>query len=329
MFHKIVSILGTMPRARASLIAALAALVLWAYWPTFGAMSRKWLHDPQYSHGYLVPVFAVVLLCLRRPTLSVGQLSGSWWGLVLVTVGVLLRLVAVYTYLDWLDAASLVPCLAGLFVLLGGVNALRWSWPAIAFLLFMIPLPYRVETALSHPLQRIATQGSAYLMQTLGLPALAEGNIIVLDRGRIGVVEACNGLSMLYLFFAVATAVAMVLKRPYLDKAVILLSAAPIAVMANILRISATGIAIEWVSPEAAQAFYHDWAGWLMMPVALGLLGLELRLLSWILVPPSQTRTPAVSVPGPAGATSQPPASRKSRKEQRRPVFTPPPAHSR
>jgi exosortase len=328
MFLKLASLPGTLRPARAGLLLALSALVLWAYWPTLGAMSHKWLHDPQYSHGYLVPVFAAVLLWLRRSQMPVGQPSRPWWGLALVTVGLLLRLGATYAYLDWLDAASLLPCLAGFVVLLGGWGALRWSWPAIAFLLFMIPLPYRVETALSHPLQRLATQTSTYLMQTLGLSAVAEGNIIVLDRGRIGVVEACNGLSMLLLFFALATAVAMVLKRPYLDKAIILLSAVPIAVFVNALRITATGLATDWASPEAARAIFHDWAGWLMMPVALGLLWLELRLLSRILVASDHTGASAVSVPGPIGI-SPPTENKTSQKSPRRPVLNPPPARGR
>jgi exosortase len=309
-----------LPAARTGLFIALSALVLWAYWPTLVTMSGKWLHDPQYSHGYLVPAFAVALLWLRRSQMPTGQATGSWWGLALILTGVLMRLVAIYIYFDWLDAASLLPCLAGLFLLIGGGGALRWSWPAIAFLLFMIPLPHRVETTLSHPLQRLATQGSTYVMQTLGLPAVSEGNTILLDRGRIGVVEACSGLSMLLLFFALATALVMVIKRPALDKAVILLSAVPIAVIVNVLRISVTGMATEWANPEVAQTLFHDWAGWLMMPVALGLLWGEIKLLGWFLVAPSQGATPAVNVPAPPGAARLAPQSKKPRKEQRPPA---------
>src|SRR5690606_18419528 len=104
-------------------------------------------------------------------------------------------------YVEWAEAAALVLTLAGLFALLGGRPALGWAWPALLFLLFMIPLPFRVEHALSHPLQRAATLGSTFVLQTVGLPALAEGNVIVLESGRIGVVEACSGLSMLLIFF--------------------------------------------------------------------------------------------------------------------------------
>lgn len=292
---------------RTGILTALGGLVLWAYWPTLGVLGHKWLHDPQYSHGYLVPGFAVLLLWLRRSHLAGVHLRPSWWGVPLLLGGVLLRLAGAYLYFDWLDAVSLVPSLAGLFVLLGGWPALRWSWPALAFLLFMIPLPFRIETALAHPLQRIATKVSTYVMQTLGLPALAEGNTILLNRGRIGIVEACNGLSMMMVFFAISTAVALLINRPLLDKVVIVASAAPIAVIANVARIAATGAAHEFLSPEAANAIFHDWAGWLMMPLALGLLWLELWILSRLLAEPAKSDPMALgllksAVPDPATA---------------------------
>src|SRR5207253_599308 len=95
----------------------------------------------------------------------------------------------------------------------GGWRALHWARPSLAFLLFMIPLPYRVEVALAQPLQRVATVSSTYVLQTLGFMSFSEGNVIRLGETRIGVVEACSGLSMLLIFFALATAVCLVVKR--------------------------------------------------------------------------------------------------------------------
>jgi exosortase len=300
MAVKVGLLLRSVPPALAATLLALGGICLWSYWPTLEAMGHKWLHDPQYSHGYLVPVFAVVLLWLRRSQMPAARASPCWWGVALVAVGFLVRFAGVYVYLDWLDAASLVPCLAGFVVLVGGWPALRWAWPALTFLLFMIPLPYRVETALSHPLQRIATQGSTYVMQTLGIPALAEGNTILVNSGRIGVVEACNGLAMMLSFFALAVGMTMVIRRPWLDKAVILVSAAPAAVIVNVWRITVTGLAQEWGNPHLAEAFFHDWAGYLMPVVALALLWGELWLLSRILVPRKQAAPASGILPKPA-----------------------------
>lgn len=285
-------------------LAALVAACAWAYWPTLAAMASRWLHEPQYAHGYLVPLFSLFLLWRRRKLLAGARPQLNWWGLPLILFGCILRIAAAYLYFDWLDAASLAPCLLGVALLLGGRPALRWSWPAIAFLFFMIPLPFRVETAFGSRLQSIATSASTYALQTLGLPAMAEGNIIVLTHGRIGVAEACSGLSMLTTFFALATAVALFINGTWIDKTVVILSAAPIAVVANVARITVTALAQEWISPAAAHYLFHDLAGWLMMPLALVILWAELRLVSFLLVKPSAT-----SPVGIAGAVPFPPAS--------------------
>jgi exosortase len=195
------------------------------------------------------------------------------------------RLVSAHYYLPWLEAASLVLMLLGIAVLCGGRPLLRWAAPSIAFLLFMIPLPYRVETAMSHPLQRASTLASTFLLQMIGLPALAEGNVIVLNDVRIGVEVACSGLTMMMSFFALSSALALIIKRPVVDRIVILLSAAPIALAANVIRITITGILHETAGSELADKVFHDWAGWLMMPIALGLLLLVLKTLSCLFVP--------------------------------------------
>jgi exosortase len=203
---------------------------------------------------------------------------------VLLT-GLAVRFAGTYVTLDWLTAASLLPCLAGLLLLVGGRPALRWGWPAVAFLLFMVPLPYRLEIALAHPLQHAATWASTYALQTVGLAAFAEGNIIRLGEVRIGVVEACSGLSMLVIFFALCTAVVLVAPLPPVDKGLIVLSAIPIALAANVARITVTGVLHKTAGGDWANLVFHDLSGWLMMPLALALLWLEVRLLRWVLPP--------------------------------------------
>jgi exosortase len=300
-----------------ALVAGLAVLVLWSYWPTLAVLAQRWAHDPQYSHGYLVPLFALVLLW-RRATWRAGSVSdrsepigdrgaarvddGSardhgrlqpgWIGVPLLALAFGLRLLADYLYFDWLEAASLIVALLGLFGIWGGRAALRWSWPAVAFLLFMIPLPYALEVSLAYPLRTIATHVSTYILQTLGMPAVAQGHTIILGDVRLGVAEACSGLSMLVIFIALSTAVAVLVKRPFLDQLVIAASAIPVALVANIARITVTGLMHIYAGRELADLVFHDLAGWLMMPFALGLLWLELWLLGRLFVEDEAPRGP-------------------------------------
>jgi exosortase len=277
-------------------LVALTVGLIWAYWTGLGEVAERWATDPQYSHGYLVVVFALVLLWLRRERLARVTARPSWWGVPLLAAGTLLHLAGARLYLDWIDLASLIPSLAGLTLALGGWGVLRWAWPSIAFLGFMLPLPYRLEVAMAYPLQRLATLGSTYLLQTLGLPAVAEGNIIIMDEVRIGVVEACSGLGMVVTFFALTTAYALLLKRRVADKVFIVLSALPIALFANLIRITATGVLHATVGTEIADLVFHDLAGWLMMPLALGLLWGETWMLSRLLLEPGPKLGPELAI---------------------------------
>jgi len=261
-------------------IVAIAITLVWGYWTTFVQLAAKWGSDPSYSHGYLVPLFAVGLLWMRRSELDTTKIGTNWWGLVLLSAGVALRIVGVHYYFDWFDAVSLIPVIAGICLLLGGSTFLVWTLPAIAFLFFMIPLPFQAEIALQTPLRHIGTVASVYIMQTIGLPALAEGNIIVIGDTRLGVAEACSGLRMLMIFFALTTAVALVSQRPLWERILIVVSAVPIALTTNIIRIAVTGCLYSLNYSKLAELVFHDLAGWLMMPFALVLLWFEFWILS-------------------------------------------------
>jgi exosortase len=275
--------------------AVLPALVAWAYWTTLVDIAERWATDPQYSHGFLVPLIAGYLLWSSRSQMESGDVRGCWWGVSLVAFGAGIRLAGHAFYLPWLDAGSLLVVLAGLAMTLGGRRALRWAAPAILFLAFMIPLPYRFQTALGGTLQRAATQASTYVLQTAGIPAVAEGNVILLSEIRVGVVEACSGLTMLVTFFALATALAILVPRSWLEKAIIIASAIPIAILANVVRIAVTGALYEANQDELAQSMFHTLAGWLMMPLGLLLLLAELAVLGRLIAPVGAAATNRVA----------------------------------
>jgi exosortase len=231
-----------------------------------------------------VPLFSVYLLWARRDRARDVRVGAHGFGLILIALGTLIALAGSIFFVEWLRLIALLFWLAGLVVLVGGWPAWRWCWPSVLFLFFMIPLPYQVENALGGPLQRVATLSSTFALQMMGLPAVAEGNVILMNEARIGVVEACNGLGMLFMFAAFSAGVAILIDRPLIDKVLILLGAIPTAVLANVLRITVTGLLHETVGGQVADYVYHDLAGWLMMPIALGLLGIELWLLSKLFV---------------------------------------------
>lgn len=269
---------------RTAMAATICGSLTWAYWPTLVEMAGRWEHEPQYSHGYLVPCFSLAVLWCSRKVLRENATNGSIWGFATLLAAVTMRLVGVEFYYAWLDPLSLIPAIAGIFVLFGGWRTLRIAYPALCYLIFMIPLPYRLSIELAGPLQRVATEASTFALQVLGQPAVAEGNVILLNEYELGVVEACSGLRMLMVFFAIATAVAMFLRKPLWERTLVVASAVPIALIANILRITVTGILYETAGKEIAEEVFHDLAGWLMMPLALAMLAVELLILHRVLI---------------------------------------------
>jgi exosortase len=277
-----------------------AAGLFWGYWPTLTTLAERWARDPQYSHGFLVPLFAGALLWARRGLLARAAWQPHLLGLPLLASGLGLHLLAAALDVEAVDAFSLLPVLAGLVLLIGGEALLLWAWPAIAFLAFMLPLPFFIEVSLAQPLRRVATQISTYVLQTLGCPALAEGNVIHIGAARLGVAEACSGLGMLMTFFALATAAALLVRAPLLNRLLLVASAVPIAVFANVARITATGLAYHsgGARSPAARAIMHDLAGWLMMPLAFGLLYLVICFLSHLFIEEPECRPLPLTLTG-------------------------------
>jgi exosortase len=273
-------------------LAFLIGCVIWAMWSVLAEMAlRHWAVDPTYSHGYLVPMVALLILWMRRDGLPTALDRPAWWGLGLLVLGMAMQFVGAFYYVRWLSGAALLAYLGGIAALLGGAAGLRWAAPAIAFLVFMIPLPYRVDVLMRAPLQKISSRASGTALELLGVPVVVQGNVIALDDVELGVIDACSGLKMFIVFFCLATAFAILAPRRNLaERLLILLSAAPIAIFCNVARITATGLMHELGNARWADLVFHDLAGWLMMPLALALLWCELRLLSALFVEPEAPR---------------------------------------
>lgn len=258
----------------ASTMTVLGIAFLWAYWPTLAKLVAVWNREPDYSHGFLVAPLAVFFLWVRKDRFpgTVGKLA--WAGLLVIGLSIAVRALAAYIYLDALDGWSIMLWLAGVAWFYGGWRLARWAMPSIAFLFFLVPLPFRVETSLSYPLQRVATRLSCWILQCFGLPALAEGNTVLLGDIHLEVEQACSGLRIFVGVFALAFALLILLRRTWWEKAIVLLSVVPVALVANASRIVATGLFYRWMSGEGAQHFAHDFAGWVMIPYAFALLAL-------------------------------------------------------
>ena len=268
-----------------SILLALVGLLIYVYGNSLDSRGAMQFWDnPKYSHGWLVPVFTAILLWLRYEPFGPVTIGARWAGVALLAAGLGLRCLTTYYPSHVLEMDSFVPAVMGVFLLVGGWKTIRWAGPAIAFLIFMFPLPGFLDSRLLGPLQKVATLSSTYLLQTMGIPSYSEGNRIVIGEVELGVVEACSGLRMLTIFAALAVAITLVTERPLWERVVIILSAVPIALASNIIRITVTALLYLTVGPDLVERVFHDLDGLFMVPLALGLLYIEFQILSNLVI---------------------------------------------
>mgnify|MGYP006283722915 CR=1 FL=1 len=268
-------------------VLVLVALTVWSYWPTLVGLFNAWGSNEDYSAGLLVPLVALVFLWRDRKGLKTCIVGPSWrLGLPLLILAQAFRMHGYFAYRFSAERYSIVLTVAALVVLLAGGQMLRRVAHILLFLFLMFPLPGTVHNLVSDPLQRLATAGSAFLLQAFGVRLTLEGNVITLGDGiPVTVAEACSGLRMLTAFIIVAAFIAYMVKRPRWYKAVLLASGIPVAVACNIIRIVLTGMLILFAGVEIGHKFFHDFAGLVMMPVAVTIMFGEIWLLDTIFEP--------------------------------------------
>ena len=248
------------------------AVLLYAYWPTIVWITDAWRTEPDYSHGFLVVPLACLILYHRSESFPGFGRRTSNWGLSLIALAILMRLVGRMAYADFMDGWSLIPLLAGTVWYLWGFAAMKWSLPAIGFLLFMIPMPYQAETMLSWKLQGVATQLSTSMLRVFGQPAVSEGHVVWVYGEQLLIEQACSGLRIFIGVGALAYFWAAVADRSWIDRVVILASAIPLAIVANSIRITAIGLLYIWFKDTNTRHQIHDLTGYAMIPLAFCML---------------------------------------------------------
>ena len=170
--------------------------------------------------------------------------------------------------------------LAGLCAILAGLDVLKRYWFAFFFLVFMVPLPVALYSMIANPLQLMVSQMASAMLNVLNIPALCEGNLITLPGdNQLFVAEACSGMRQLTGFLALTTAWAYLSARPGWHRCLLIASSIPIAMTANIVRVTLTGVVSHVFDPKYASGAFHTVEGLAMM--GLGLL--MLSTFSWVL----------------------------------------------
>ncbi|MCK4872273.1 MAG: exosortase/archaeosortase family protein [Phycisphaerales bacterium] len=257
---------------RVSLLIGLLLLLGISQFRVLGELAYVWLNDPDAGHGLLVPWLALYLVWQARGKLRAGVGSPSSLGLAVLVVALAARAAGIWWWFPYFDRLSIVLALWGLILTMFGMRTALATLMPIAFLLTAIPLPGRFQTTLAGPLQEFATRATEYLLVATGVPLTRAGNVIVVQDYQIAVAEACNGLRMLLAYAMICIFFAMVIRRAWWERVLMLLVILPVALAANVIRIYATALIVIFVDEDAAGVFFHDIAGYIMMPLSVFML---------------------------------------------------------
>jgi exosortase len=243
------------------LVALLLAPLVPLYTYVVTNLVRQWWHDPDYSHGFFVPLLALWILWQRRGKLQETSLAPSWWGVVVTIAAMGLLVVGTLGAEIYVSRVSLLILAAGLVIYFYGWNHFRIAFFAWLVLFLMIPLPSIVANRIVLPLQFLSSSLAAGFMDLCKIPVYRQGNIIYLPSITLEVATACSGIRSLMAMVTLAVAYGYLLEQNAWKRAVLVISAVPIAVLANGVRIMASGILGQYWGREKAEGFFHLFSG--------------------------------------------------------------------
>lgn len=240
----------------------------------------RWWQREDYNYCYLIPFVVLYLLWEKREALRRTPSEPSWMGFLPLVFGLLLF------WLGELGGEYYTMYLSSWFVLLGlcwmhlGWQKLKVIIFPIGFILTMFPPPNFIYFNLSLQLKLISSKLGVWTLQALGKSAYREGNVIDLGFTQLQVVDACNGLRYLFPLIVLAILVAYFYKSAWWKKTMVVLSAIPISIFVNGLRIASVGLLYPIWGPQMAEGFFHDFSGWAIFMISFGFLYLEMFLMN-------------------------------------------------
>jgi exosortase len=232
-------------------------------------LASDWWNDPNYSHGFLVPVAFFWMVWQKREELGNAPRVPQTWGLGVVILGLLQLIAGTWGAENFVAHSSMLVVLTGMTLFLFGVPVMRLILFPVAWLVFMIPLPSIIFYSVTFPLQLVASRLAGGILDLLRVPNVIEGNVIYLANFTAGVVEACSGIRSLISLLAFAVLAGHFLSMKTWARWALAISAIPIALGVNSMRVAITGLLGNYLGSEWAEGFFHTFSGWLLFVGAL------------------------------------------------------------
>jgi len=274
--------LRSAPELPWSTLAWFGALLILCYAPVLRLLISQWYNDADMGHGFFVPLVVGWIVWRQRDELMAVRPQPNYWGLLLVVWGMVQMLLGALGAELFLARTAFIISIVGAVLLLGGTKVLRMLAFPLFLLLFMIPIPAIIYSQITLRFQIMASTIASTALNAIGVPVLQTGNVLELANGmNLNVAEACSGIRSLLSLSFLSLVYAYLFDSKVWMRFVLLLAALPIAIAANALRVTITGI-IAARKPEYAEGALHMFEGWVLFVVALLLLVAFHRLVNLI-----------------------------------------------
>ena len=237
----------------------IAALALYA--PLVPGLVYEWSEFPSLSHGFAIPFIAGYLVWARRDQIRARALAPSAWGFPVLVAGLLVFAVGMRASEPFVARVSLPVILLGLSLVLAGFAITRYTWPGIAYLLFMIPLPWGTVKQVTYRSRLFDADASAMFLKWMGIPVYHDGVMLHLPNVNLEVADACSSIPAIAALLSLGVAYAVVAQRPTWLRITLILATLPLAIGANIVRITSVAALAYWVGLWTLHTSYHMFNG--------------------------------------------------------------------
>jgi len=257
-----------------------------AYYPVIISLVGVWLKDSNNSHGILVPFISLYLLWEKKTEIAAEvakeEEGSNYIALIMLAASLALYLLFQFGHILLVPNLMLVTSVILLVHYYFGRATFRLCSFPLLFLFFMVPIPVSFKTLFTLPMKTFATNVAVPIIRLLGIPVLQEGNIIQLANTTLEVAEACSGIRSLVAMLMLGTLFSSFIKDAGWKRYSLIAIAPIVAVVANILRISGTGILAYYYGVEAAKGYVHEVSGILVFVFGFVVLSAIYRLIeSW------------------------------------------------
>ena len=256
------------------------ACFIYAYHQTFLWFYERYTNpDSHYSHGFLIPLISGYFIWRKRDELRNTVPSSSRIGLGLIVLALLVHIGSVWTHVFFTSGFSILLLFIGITLYLFGLEFTRKISFPLGFLIFMFPLPMGAIAAFSFPLKLMVANLAGSFLNLFGLPIFREGAVVHLARTTLTIDDPCSGIRSLISLLALGALIAYISKTSILRKVILFISAIPIAIFTNVLRVCALILAANWLGSQWAmpEHWFHTASGMGVFGISMVLIFLTMR----------------------------------------------------